>query len=67
VPWSLFQLDKTDPASATSLTPIVRLSVTKTALQGAPKFDETSLSFWPTPAQPTWDNEIKLFWQTSGV
>jgi sporulation protein YlmC with PRC-barrel domain len=67
VPWSLFQLDKTDPASATSLTPIVRLSVTKTALQSAPKFDETSLSFWPTPAQPTWDNEIKLFWQTSGV
>jgi len=67
VPWSLFQIDKTDPASATSLTPIVRLTVTKTALQGAPKFDETSLSFWPTPAQPTWDNEIKLFWQTSGL
>jgi sporulation protein YlmC with PRC-barrel domain len=67
VPWTMFKLDNTSGSSNTSMTPVIRLNVTKSSLQNAPKFDATSLSLWPTPAQPTWDNQIKLFWQTSGV
>lgn len=63
VPWTIFKLDETDK---TSMTPIVRLNVTKSGLQNAPKFDPSTLSFWPTPAMPDWDNQIKLFWQTAG-
>jgi len=62
VPWNKFQLDNTDK---TTTKPIMRLNVTKDSLQSAPKFDEKSLSFWPTPANQGWDSQIQLFWQTA--
>ena len=62
VPWTKLSLDNTD---ATSTTPVMRLNVTKDSLQSAPKFDDSALSFWPTPANPGWDSQIQLFWQTA--
>jgi sporulation protein YlmC with PRC-barrel domain len=62
VPWNKFQLDNTD---TTTTKPVMRLNVTKDSLQSAPKFDESKLSLWPTPANQGWDSQIQLFWQTA--
>jgi len=62
VPFNKLQLDTTDN---TTTSPVLRLNVTKDSLTSAPKFDESSLSFWPTPANNDWDSQIQLFWQSA--
>jgi len=60
VPWTKISLDNSDP---TATNPVLRLNVTQSGLQTAPKFDPSQLSLWPTPSQPNWDSQIKQFWQ----